>query len=233
MFFFQQCFTDFYVTEQGFVYYDLGCRIEDVRLLHETMFTYSSKMKTENNSSKLKTRSTFSNIYLLQTCTVLNGRKRAIPKPAKRQFENLHLCEECCSTDFCNRQGCPDNSELNLIEYNYFIHGSTCVVHSLLTMILIQWENVHVIARANEMETISKVYIKHKIWYKFVHIVAVNLVNNTVCFNCPDAANPGTCVKADVCNYDEVWLLMISLKAQKVSKHSSPSMPHSMFIFFL
>lgn len=26
----QQCFTDFYVTEQGFLYYDLGCRIEDV-----------------------------------------------------------------------------------------------------------------------------------------------------------------------------------------------------------
>ncbi|XP_048776689.1 uncharacterized protein LOC125680924 isoform X2 [Ostrea edulis] len=107
-----QCFTDFYVTEQGFVYYDLGCRIED-------------------------------------TCTVLNGRKRAIPKPAKRQFENLHLCEECCSTDFCNRQGCPDNT--------------------------------------------------------------VNLVNNTVCFNCPDAANPGTCVKADVCNYDETCLATLVL----------------------
>ncbi|XP_052673104.1 uncharacterized protein LOC128155443 [Crassostrea angulata] len=72
-----QCFTDFYVTEQGFLYYDLGCRIED-------------------------------------TCRVLNGRKRAVANPAKRQFENLHLCEECCTTDFCNRQGCPDKA-VNLV----------------------------------------------------------------------------------------------------------------------
>ncbi|XP_061170021.1 mucin-3B-like [Saccostrea echinata] len=107
-----QCFTDFYVTEQGFLYYDLGCRIED-------------------------------------TCRVLNGRKRTVTQPVKRQFENLHLCEECCTKEFCNRQGCPDKT--------------------------------------------------------------VNMVNGTVCFNCPDAASPGTCEKVDVCNYDETCLATLVL----------------------
>nr|XP_034333160.1 C-type lectin domain family 4 member M-like isoform X2 [Crassostrea gigas] len=68
-----QCFTDFYVTEQGFLYYDLGCRIN-------------------------------------QICQVLNGQHLRTQFLEKRQFENIHLCEECCTTDFCNRQGCPENS---------------------------------------------------------------------------------------------------------------------------
>lgn len=68
-----QCFTDFYVTEQGFLYYDLGCRID-------------------------------------QLCQVLSGQHTRALLVEKRQFTNLHLCEECCTTDFCNRQGCPENS---------------------------------------------------------------------------------------------------------------------------
>lgn len=39
---------------------------------------------------------------------------------------------------------------------------------------------------------------------RFGLLVAVNLVNSTVCLNCADAENPGNCDTVDVCNYDEV-----------------------------
>jgi hypothetical protein len=77
-------------------------------------------------------------VYLFQTCRVLNGRKRANAQPAKRQFENLHLCEECCTTDFCNRQGCPDRSTLDFIQYGYSILGPTNIMSCLPLIIWIQ-----------------------------------------------------------------------------------------------
>ncbi|XP_062620561.1 uncharacterized protein LOC134282129 isoform X2 [Saccostrea cucullata] len=40
---------------------------------------------------------------------------------------------------------------------------------------------------------------------------AVNMVNGTVCFNCPDTASPGTCEKVIVCNYDETCLARLVL----------------------
>uniref|UniRef100_K1R760 Collagen alpha-1(XXI) chain n=1 Tax=Magallana gigas TaxID=29159 RepID=K1R760_MAGGI len=95
-----QCFTDFYVTEQGFLYYDLGCRIEDICL--------ATLVLTENFQERYQLRCEKKHVCQDSLSGQFHGHPKSAPLPfGKRQFTfPLTECEYCCDKSFCNSKEC-------------------------------------------------------------------------------------------------------------------------------
>ncbi|XP_067658359.1 collagen alpha-5(VI) chain-like [Haliotis asinina] len=80
------CMSEEYVTSDGFVFFDLGCKLASICSM--AGFTVSAAEIDQRRTGQSQT-----------TGQPLIGRRR-------RQSMAVHACEECCEDDFCNNYLC-------------------------------------------------------------------------------------------------------------------------------